>query len=313
MRIIFFGTSIFAVPSLKVLAASRHKMVLVVTQPDRKKGRHLRLTPPAIKEVASGLNIPVFQPIAISSVESVERLKQLNADLFVIVSFGQLLSKSVLDIPKKFSVNLHASLLPRYRGAAPINWAIINGEKKTGVSVFRLEEKMDTGDIILEKEIDIEGNDNAVTLGEKLSQIGAGVLTEAVDLIDNKKAVFKKQDEGLVSFAPKLKKGDGLIDWGLPAIMLHNRVRGLLPWPGAFTNFKNKTLKILETRVVYGKDNGGAVGRVIGIEPQLGVLVKTIEGCLAIQRLHIEGSRPMGFEEFLRGHRLEAGDALGAI
>lgn len=307
MKVIFFGTSGFAVPSLKALTQSRHKILLVITQPDRKKGRHLRLTAPAVKEVATGLDIPVYQPIDASSDESIKQLKKINADLFVVVSFGQILSERLLAVPKKFSINLHASFLPKYRGAAPINWAIINGEKKTGVTVFKLEKKMDAGDIILEKEVEIKDDDNAVTLSEKLAQVGAKVLTEAVYLIENDKAVFKKQDETIVSFAPKLKKGDCLINWELRAIDLHNRVRGLLPWPGAFTLFKGKMLKILETQVLPCENKEAACGQIVGIENGLGLLVKTKEGCLVIKRLQLEGSRPMGFEEFLRGHRLQIG------
>jgi len=308
MNIIFFGTSGFAVPSLKATAGSGHKVLLVVTQPDRKKGRYLKLTPPPIKEIASGLDIPVFQPQDASNPESIERLKALNADLFVVVSFGQILSGELLAAPKKFAVNLHASLLPKYRGAAPINWALINGEKTTGVSVFRLEEKMDTGDIILDKAVDIEDSDNAITLAEKLSKEGAGVLAQAVNLISDNKTAFRKQDEKLASFAPKLKKSDGLIDWKLAATKLHNRVRGLLPWPAAFTRFKGKSIKILDTKIVAFYNKEGQAGQVVGVEKRLGILVKTGNGTLQVQKLQLEGSRPMGFEEFLRGHNINPGD-----
>lgn len=311
MRIIFFGTSGFAIGSLKALKASGHELVLVVIQPDAKKGRRLHLTPPPIKEIATGLNIPVYQPQDVSSAESIEKLKALNADLFVIVAFGQLFKKAALAVPKKFAINLHASLLPKYRGAAPINWAIINGEKKTGVSVFRLEEKMDAGDIILDREVDIREEDNAVTLGEKLSEAGAKILVEAIDLIARNKVSFKKQNESKASFAPKLKKADGLIDWNLTAAKLHNMVRGLMPWPGAYTIFDGKTIKILETKVMDSNEKSGKPGEIINIEPELGILVKAGNSCLVIQRLQLEGSRPMQFEEFLRGHPLKQGDILG--
>ena len=311
MKIVFFGTSTFAVASLKAVAASGHELLLVVTQPDKKKGRHLHLTPPPIKEIATGLNIPVYQPQDVSGAESIEKLKALNADLFVVAAFGQLFKKEALAIPRKFAINLHASLLPKYRGAAPINWAIINGEKKTGISVFRLEEKMDAGDIILNKEVDIKEEDNAVTLGEKLSEIGARVLVEAVDLIEKNKASFKKQDASLVSFAPKLKKADGILDWNQTAIQLHNRVRGLMSWPGAFTTFDGKTIKLLETKVIDANEKAGQPGEILKMEPGLGILVKAGSGCLAIRRLQLEGSRPMQFEEFLRGHALKIGDILG--
>jgi len=310
MRIIFFGTSIFAIPSLKALAESSHEVLLVVTQPDRKKGRHLNLKPPAVKEVASSLNIPIFQPERISGQEAIERLTKMNADLFVVVSFGQILSQKALLIPKKFSVNLHASLLPKYRGAAPINWAIVNGERKTGATVFRLVERMDEGDIIAKEEVDIKDTDTAITLSKKSSQIGARLLVTVVDLIDKNKAVLTRQDERLTTFAPKLKKEDGLINWNLSAVELHNRTRGFLPWPSAFTYFNGKRLKVLKTKACRNEKSGDC-GQVAGIEPDLGILVHTKEGCLAIQKRQLEGSRPMAFDEFLRGHKLKVGGALG--
>ncbi|MDD5449000.1 MAG: methionyl-tRNA formyltransferase [Candidatus Omnitrophica bacterium] len=312
MNIVFFGTSGFAVPSLKALLEAGHKILLVVTQPDRKKGRHLRLTPSPVKEIATALDLPVFQPDNASDSASLERLKSAGADLFAVVSFGQILKREVLAAPKKFSVNLHASLLPRYRGAAPINWAIINGEKGTGVSVFKMEERMDAGDIILDKAIEISQEDNAVTLGERLSLMGAAVLKEAAGLIENNKVSFEKQDESFVTFAPKLKKSDGLIDWKLPASALHNRARGLLPWPSAFTLFKGHTIKILETEVIYDEGRTGVPGEVIAIEGDKGIIVKTGQGFLAVKRLQQEGSRPMAFKEFLSGHRFSPGNVLGA-
>jgi len=310
MKIVFFGTSIFAIPSLKALAESRHEILLVVTQPDRKKGRHLNLKPPAVKEIASSLNIPVFQPERISGQETIERLKKVNADLFVVVSFGQILNQKVLSIPKRFSVNLHASLLPKYRGAAPINWAIVNGERKSGVTIFRLVEKMDEGDVITKEEVDIKDTDTAITLSERLSQKGAKLLVNTVDSIEKDKSVFTRQDGQLATFAPKLKKKDGLINWSLSAAELHNRTRGFLPWPSAFTYLNGKRLKILKTKVCRSEKLGDC-GQIAGIEPDLGLLVHTKEGYLAIQELQLEGSKPMAFDEFLRGHKLKVGDALG--
>ncbi|MCM8781548.1 MAG: methionyl-tRNA formyltransferase [Candidatus Omnitrophica bacterium] len=308
MNLIFFGTSSFAVPCLKSLTASSHKVLLVVTQPDRRRGRYLHLQPSVVKEVAVSLNIPIFQPANISEKGCLEQLKKMNADLFVVVSFGQMLNNEVLSIPRKFAINLHASLLPKYRGAAPINWAIINGEKKTGVTIFKIEREMDAGDIILDKEVDIQDADNAITLTEKLSHIGAKLLIEAINLIDTGKIVFKKQDKNLVTFAPKLKKEDGLLDWSLSALELHNKVRGLLPWPSAFTYFKGKRLKILETEVLLCKEKCEIYGRVVGVETDRGIVISTREGCLVIKRLQLEGSRPMSVAEFLRGHRLPVGE-----
>ncbi|MCX5715753.1 MAG: methionyl-tRNA formyltransferase [Candidatus Omnitrophica bacterium] len=311
MKIIFFGTSTFAIPSLKKIAGSRHEILLAVTQPDRRKGRFLKLKPPAIKEIADSLGIPVFQAADISSQDSVGKLKKPDADIFVVVAFGQLLSEEALGIPNKFAVNLHASLLPKYRGAAPVNCAVINGEKTTGVTVFRLNEKMDAGDIILSKTADINDKENAAVVSERLSAIGADALIECLDLIEGGKAVFKRQDEDIASFAPKLKKENGLLDWKADAAELNNRVRGLTPWPSAFTRLGPKILKILQAQAADCKAEDAEPGEVIDVSSPAGIIVKAKKGCLAIQRLQLEGSKPMGSKEFLMGHKLNAGDLLG--
>ncbi len=311
MKIIFFGTSAFAVSSLKALAGSRHKIVAVVTQPDRPKGRNLVLKPPVIKEIASSLNIPILQPAKASDTESIKRLREFNADLFVVVSFGQLLSEELLAVPKQFTVNLHASLLPKYRGAAPINWAIINGEKTTGVTVFRLVKKMDAGDIISEKTVEIVETDNAMTLSEKLSEEGSKLLVDTVDSIELGRSVFKKQDDTLVTFAPRLKKEEGRIDWQLSAMEIHNRVRGFLPWPSAFTQFNKKMLKILESEVCDCPDARGCPGKIIEIRQGSGIIVMTGNGCVVLKSLQLEGSRPMEFMDFVNGHPMQPGDVLG--
>lgn len=311
MKIVFFGTSAFAIPSLEKIAASPHEITLLVTQPDRKKGRSLKLKPPAIKESASGLDIPVLQTDNASGKEAAEAIKKLDADLFIVVAFGQLLSEELLGIPKKFAVNLHASLLPKYRGAAPINWAITNGEKTTGVTIFRLNKKLDAGDTILSKSTDIGAEENAVTLSDRLARLGADALAESLDMIENGRAAFEKQDEGRVSFAPKLKKKDGLLDWGLVAARLHDRVRGLAPWPSAFTNLNGKMLKVLESQALGCAVNEARPGQVMDTSHPAGILVKAGQGCLALRRLQLEAARPMGFAEFLRGHKLKAGDLLG--
>ncbi|MEI8176646.1 MAG: methionyl-tRNA formyltransferase [Candidatus Omnitrophota bacterium] len=311
MKIIFFGTSSFAIPSLQRLARSGHQIVMVVTQPDREQGRHLEVKAPPVKEAATALGIEVFQPPKVSAPDALERLRAAGADLFVVVSFGQFLSESALALPRHGAVNLHASLLPKYRGAAPLNWAIINGERVTGVSVFRLEKKMDAGDIILDREVAIEERDTALSLGEKLGAIGAEVLLETVVRIDTGSAMFRKQDSSQVTFAPKLSKADGLIAWDSTAPQLHNRVRGLLPWPSAYTLFKGKILKVLETNPLLCGNHDAVPGQVVGIEPGIGILVKAGNGCLAIQRLQLEGAKPMGYSEFLRGHKIVVGDRLG--
>jgi methionyl-tRNA formyltransferase len=311
MRIVFFGTSAFAIPSLERIVSMGHQVLLAVTRPDRAKGRYLNLKPPAIKEVACGLGVPVFQPADVSSEEAVARLKGLDADLFVVVAFGQILSEEILAIPKKLSVNLHASLLPKYRGAAPINWAIINGEKTTGVTVFRLDKKMDAGDIILSEITDIGDDEGAASLSERLAAMGAEVLAQSLELIETNKAVFKKQDARLAGFAPKLKKQDGLLDWRSDAAHLHNRVRGLSPWPSAFTSLRNRSIRILETETLNCPHEDARPGEIVRAAGGEGIVVKAKEGCLAIKRLQPEGARPMEAAEFLRGHRIRPGDFFG--
>lgn len=308
MNIVFFGTSDFAIPALRDIADSRHKISALVTQPDKKKGRNLKISPPPTKVLAITKNIPVYQPQDASSAESINYLKRFGADLFVVVSFGQILKKGVLSIPKFYSVNLHGSLLPKYRGAAPTNWAIINGDESSGVTVIKMSERMDEGDIILKKEIEIDKDDTNITLSEKLSELGAKVLLEAIELIENKKAVFQKQDNSKATYAPKLKKEDGLINWSEDAIKIHNKVRGIIPWPGAYTHFDGKILKVWETKVsdfVCGGDI--KAGTVLDIVKNKGIIVKTGSGALAITHLQAEGKKILDADSFLRGHRIEKG------
>jgi methionyl-tRNA formyltransferase len=311
MNIVFFGTSEFAIPSLRALLVSRHKVLALVTQPDRKKGRSLKLSPPPAKVIGRENNIPVYQPQDASSRESVEYLKKLGADLFVVISFGQILKKEVLSVPSLYSINLHGSLLPKYRGAAPTNWAVINGDKSSGVTIIKMNERMDEGDIIAKKEVAIEPVDTNITLGEKLSDAGAALLVEILELIESGKASFTKQDGSAATYAPKLKKADGLIDWSEPALKIHDRVRGLLPWPGAYTYYDGKILKLLQTKLpdkaVTEKASPGEV-LYIGKE---GIAVRTGTGDLIIEYLQLEGKKDMDAASFIRGHKLEQGYIFG--
>jgi methionyl-tRNA formyltransferase len=307
MNIVFFGTSEFALTVLHKLIDSEHKVLAVVTQPDRQKGRKLKISPPQTKVLAETRGIPVYQPIDASSKESIEYLQKLNADLFVVVAFGQILKKEALDIPKYCCVNIHTSLLPKYRGAAPTNWAIMNGDTLGGVTIIKMNEKMDEGDIILKKETFIDKDDTNITLNEKLSDIGAGALIEAVELIGSGKALFIRQDESAATSAPKLKKEDGLINWNESAVKIHNKVRGLLPWPGAYTHYNEKTLKILKTEVVEAGETMGQSGEVIDIIKHKGIVIKTGEGQLLIQYVQIEAKKPFDTDAFLCGHKVPIG------
>lgn len=309
MKIVFFGTSSFAIPALRELIESRHEVLAVVTQPDRQKGRNLKLSQPDTKVLARAKGIKVYQPENASSSDAAQYLKGLGADLFVVISFGQILKKNILSIPKLYSLNLHGSLLPKYRGAAPTNRAIINGDKVTGITIIRMNEGMDEGDMILKKEIAIDPDDTNITLSENLSEAGAKALVELIDAIESGKEMnFEKQNTGEATYAPKLKKEDGLIDWSKDALKIHNLVRGVLPWPGAYTHYRGQMLKVLKTGIsdiASGED--ASPGTVIGVVKGKGIFVKTGSGGVAIQNLQLEGKKAMDADAFVRGHKINAG------
>jgi len=299
MKIVFFGSSAFAVTILEELARGED-ISLVVTQPDRQKGRALKIAPTPVKSKAKALGIKTFQPPRINTEESTEFLKKFNADLFVVVSFGQILSKAVLDLPKLYCINIHASLLPKYRGAAPINWAIANGEKETGVTAIKMNEEMDEGDVILKEVISMSEEDDTVALSEKLSRKGAKLLLDTIRLIRNNEVEFIPQDHSKATYAPKLKKEDGLIDWKKSACEINNIMRAFVPWPGCFTCLGDKTLKIWKAHPAAHMP--GSPGEILEINKN-GIIVKTGKGVLNIQELQLEGSRRMTAEEFIAGHK----------
>ena len=307
MNIVFFGTSEFAIEPLRGLLKSRHKVLAVVTQPDRPGGRSLKVSPPPTKVLALSRDIPVHQPEDASGIDSVNYLKEFNADLFVVISFGQILRKSLLAVPRLHAINLHGSLLPKYRGAAPTSWAIINGEKISGVTVIKMNEKMDEGDIILKRDVEITPEETNITLNEKLSGLGAQAIIEAIDLIEKNKEIFEKQDSSKATYAPKLKKDDGLIDWNEPAAVIHNKVRGFIPWPGAYTYYGGKILKILKTEMAAAAEDDIETGEVTEILKERGVVVNTGSGNIIIKRLQLEGKKEMDADAFVRGHKIARG------
>ena len=312
MRIIFFGSSSFAVESLKALTG-RHEVLAVFTQPDRRKGRHLHLAKTPVKVFAQESNIDIFQPEKVSGSEVINKLNELKADLFVVVSFGQKLSLEVLNVPELYCINVHASLLPKYRGAAPINYAIVNGDETTGVSIIKMNEFMDGGDIIFSKSMEI-GDDDSIVLTEKLGKLGAYALLEALEIIKKGEVEFTKQEASLVSKANKLKKENGRIDWQESAEILHNKVRGLLPWPCAFSYYKGKFLKILKSRVVSCSQVRGEnikPAEVVLVCKHEGFIVACGKGDLRIERLQPEGKRAMSAHDFILGHHVQTGDILG--
>jgi methionyl-tRNA formyltransferase len=315
MNIVFFGSSHFAVSPLRALAGAGHKISCVVTQPDRKKGRGLHLSPTIIKAVAQELGLKVYQPEKINTPEAEKFLKALNADLFVVIAYGQILSPKVLEIPKIFSINAHASLLPGYRGAAPISRAIINGDEVTGITIIKLNEKMDAGPVILQSRVTIDNDDTFISLENKLSREAAMVLLKSITYIESGNYKLTPQDKNAVSFAPKLKKSDGLINWDKPAADICNLVRGCYSWPNAFTYYHGKLLKILKARVsVHTGESESPVLRVPGEVASIskdGIIITTGKGNLMVEELQIEGKRPMKTVEFISGHKITPGQILG--
>ena len=311
MKIVFFGSGKFVIPSLEALLESHYRVIVVVTAPDKKMGRHLRLILSPTKELALSKNLTLFQPVNVNSSDSINYLKTQDADLFILTNFGQILSKQVLQIPKIFAINAHASLLPKYRGASPINWAIINGEAETGITIIKMNEFMDKGDIILREKIVILASDDSISLREKLSNLAASCLIKALDKIESGDRFFVRQTDAEASLAPKLKKQDGLIDWSKSAIEIHNRVRGLLPWPGSFTYYKNKLLKIYKAEVeaVIAQPERSA-GTIVKVSNE-GIFVTTGQGILLIIKLQLESGKIMDGRSFIAGHKINVGEKLG--
>ena len=299
MKIVFMGTPDFSLPSLKILLESKHKILAVVSQPDKERGRGKKVSFTPVKQFAVENNIPVYQPEKLKDNEVfVEQMKALQPDLFVVVAF-RILPKEVFEIPKFGSFNLHGSYLPKYRGAAPIQWALINGETETGLTTFKLAEKVDTGNIYLQQKLEIYPEDNIETLHDRMSKLGAKLVLDTVNLIESGNYELKQQDDLLASPAPKITKEICLIDWNKSAKYIHNLVRGLSPHPAAYFNYNNKVIKIYKTEIV--KD--------INLKPSEFHQNKTelIIGCgknaLRILEIQQEGKKRMGIEEFLRGFR----------
>lgn len=315
MNVVFMGTPEFAVPSLSSLATSAHKIITVITQPDRPKGRSKVPSPPPIKEAAQKFGLKVVQPANVNDEVTLKQLRYLSPDCIVVVAFGQFLSSSIIHLPRYQCINIHASLLPKFRGAAPINWAIIKGETVTGVTSVVMTEKMDAGDIIAQKTTPILPEENAGELERRLAFLGAELLMETLELIETGKATYTKQNEGEVSFAPKLKKETGLIFWSQETQKIHNLVRGVTPSPGAYTYYAKKAqggkkrIIILKTQNhdVPKKETTLNPGTITEIAP-CGIHVATLDGSLCITQLQPEGKRAMDAQEYIRGHTIAPHD-----
>lgn len=304
MKIIFMGTPEFAIPSLSLLLENSYDIAAVVTAPDKPQGRGQTLAYSAVKQFALQKDLKVLQPDSLRDENFISQLKELNADLFVIVAF-RILPREVFTLPTLGSFNLHASLLPKYRGAAPINWAIINGEKETGVTTFFLEDKVDTGNIILQARTLIKPDETAGELHDRLADIGAEIVLHTVRLIEMKKALPKPQENGLATPAPKIFKEHCRIDWSKSAVQIHNFVRGLSPIPCAYTFLNGKMIKIYKT-VAENLQTDKPAGFVIDADKKL--IVAAQDGIVKILELQLEGKRRLNAEEFLRGFKIAEGD-----
>ncbi len=303
------GTPEFALPSLKALLNSRHQVVAVVTVPDKPAGRGKKLRPPAVKQVAEDAGLPVLQPTLLSEEKFVRQLGSFHANLFVVVAF-RILPPKVFTIPPLGTINLHASLLPKYRGAAPINWAIMNGEPYTGVTTFFIEEKVDTGQILLQRRTPIAAEMTAGELHDELALVGAEVLLETIDGIDQGTLRPVAQD-GEVTSAPKLTPELEQIDWSQTATVIHNRIRGLSPIPGCHTYLGGKRLKVLRSKVISDAASGGVIaGEIIAVDKSGLLEVQTGTGSIALLELQPEGKRAMLVAEFLRGYPVKVGDVF---
>lgn len=306
MNIIFFGSDDFAAVHLEGLLRSSHKVAACVTTPDKARGRGWQISPSPVKERALEARVPVLQPEDLKESSFLKSLKGFNCDLFVVIAYGKFLPAEVLAIPRHFAVNVHGSLLPQYRGAAPINWAVINGEEETGVSLMKISRTMDAGEILAQERIAVSPTDTAVTLRIRMAEIGPSLLLKTIDSIAKNTYTLTPQDDRLVTFAPKLTKELGRIRWEKDAVSIHNLVRGLLPWPAAHTSYQGRLLKILETDVIKGEFSSFQAGEVLEIGTG-GFSVAAGKGALWVKKVHLQASKPMEAASFIAGHRLEIG------
>ncbi len=307
MNIVFMGTPDFSVPCLQRLIDDGHNVSAVFTQPDKPKGRGHHMMPPPVKELAVKYNIPVYQPQKLRTSDAFEILTEINPELIIVVAYGQILPKNILDLPKYGCVNIHASLLPKYRGAAPIQWSVLDGEKKSGVTSMQMDVGLDTGDMLLTAETEIGKNDTAEDLHDKLSVMGAEVMSETIDLIMKGELKPQKQDDSLSTYAHMLSKDLSPINWNESAESVHNKVRGLYSWPCATAELDGKTIKIHKT-LLAGKVNGTA-GQVVESGKKLVVACGDGNG-VEIVTLQAQGKKAMNSADYLRGNPVEKGIIL---
>ena len=310
MRIVFMGTPEFAVPSLEALLRSDDQVVGVVSQPDRPKGRGHQLVAPPVKLVAERAGIPILQPLKIRTPEFLQALSAWQPDLIAVAAYGRILHTPILRLPPMGCVNVHGSLLPKYRGAAPVQWAVINGETETGITTMLMDEGMDTGPMLLQEKLEISPDDTAGTLAPRLAELGGRLLVDTITQLKAGTLIAKMQDNGRATLAPLLKKEDGLIDWKMSATSLANRVRGLSPWPGAYTFFGEDRWNIWKAVSNVGATTD-TPGTIVAVNKQA-IVVATGDGLLEIREIQTANSKRMSVGQFLAGHRVMAGEQLGS-
>ncbi|SFQ16745.1 methionyl-tRNA formyltransferase [Lachnospiraceae bacterium XBB1006] len=315
MKVIFMGTPDFAVSSLERLIESEHEVILVVTQPDKPRGRGNQVSFSPVKEVAVKAGIPVFQPERIKTKESISYLRQFDADVMVVVAFGQILSKEILTMPRYGCINVHGSLLPKYRGAAPIQWAVLNGEKVSGVTTMRMDEGLDTGDIMMKEEVELAEDETAGSLFDRLMECGATLLLKTLAAVENETVTYTPQDNEKATKTRLITKDMGHLNFELPAEEIERFVRGMSPWPSAYTKISGKTLKIWKCAVADVEEEKQCLdhaekdaqsGEVLFVDKRH-IYVKCGEGILRLDEVQLEGKKRMSCEEFLRGYHMEEG------
>lgn len=319
MRIVFMGTPDFSVPTLESLAESGHQVVAVVTQPDKPKGRGKEVQMPPVKQAALARGIPVYQPLRARDSGFIRQMQKLEPDVMVVIAFGQILSEELLKVPVYGCINIHASLLPKYRGAAPIQWAVINGDEETGITTMMMDPGLDTGDMLEKRVVQLSGTETGGSLFDRLSRMGGELILSTLKKLEAGTLVRTPQDHSQATHVKKITKELGRMDWSMDAVSLERLVRGLNPWPSAYTHYQGKMLKIWEAQVEDASGREAGMGAGEGI-PALGQILEARGGCLRvqtgkgvlkIQSLQLEGKKRMDTAAFLRGFQMESGSVLG--
>ncbi|NPA12885.1 MAG: methionyl-tRNA formyltransferase [Aquificae bacterium] len=311
MKVLFWGTPDFAVESLKELINSNHQVVAVITQPDKPKGRGKKLTPPPVKQLAQEYGIPVLQPEKVKGNRQLyQQIKELNPDISVVVAYGKILPEEVINLPKYKTINVHASLLPEYRGAAPIHRAIMDGKDKTGVCIMEITKELDAGDVYQCKEVEITQQDDIISLHDRLAKEGAKLLIQVLNQIETGTAKKTPQEHHKSTYAKPITKEEGKINWEKSAEEIFNQIRALKVWPKAFTKFRDKEIKILDAEVV-DTTSTGEVGKITEIHKGKGFVVQTGKGKLLIKKVQFPNSKPISSDEAVRGYHIKEGERLG--